>query len=206
MKKILIFTFIFVIIFSSVSFANSYEDLPPFPIDLYELACDTVNSSNPYYLLYKFNPKKEYQLAFFQHSNVYQTTEGWDYPYVRTREDNYVALFKLGESGWYQDLTRFVPAGENIGFSPLLNSVKLNSNFTIYDEQMTTVYFPYNPLPSNFFTVPPHKVVEMGMRGVIPDLVGKTLTILPVGFGLVLATLLIVLLVDYFKRYLLRSI
>lgn len=196
MKKISIFIIIFLLL---PSYIIAESNIPPFPIDLYEIACEEVRSDNPYYVLYKQDDV--IKLGFLNHNDVYHKASAGGSS-VYTRSANYVALFMLGENGWYRySMSSYVPAGNQIGFTPTRNTIKMNANFVIYDEQGENEMFPYNPLPSNFFQVSLHKVVEGEMMGMIPKLVGQTQKILPVGFGMLLGIVLVRSLKVYYRYF-----
>jgi len=166
MKKTMIFTLLFLLLFSSMSLANS-----EFPYMVED------NYGNIWYTKTRPYISADKKSLTTGTTNIYERYNTDGTLSIRTNEKDYLYRFTHRE------------------YKP--SDIK-NSNFDIlYSDG--TVFF-YQP----GLTIP--EVIHKETQKIIPDLVGQTLMILPVGFGIVSATLLITLLVGYFRRYRHRSI
>ena len=178
-KKILIFTSIFVFIFSSISFAVTDSEIYDF-IDRYP---------NPYIYKVVFPNNVIYvisspvRLEFGLSDKLDDGTpliSGKAFVIKKNTSDRYYILTNSGNVNSYTwELQHIVRSTRD--------RIGIEGDIDIYRWNGSSFFLP---TPSTFQR----------------DLVGQIQTILPVGFGILSATLLIPLLVVYFKRYLHRLI
>ena len=178
-KKIIIFTFIFVFLFSSISLAVTDTDIYEF-ID---------NYPNAYIYKIEFPSGSinvlsspvplDFDIADKLHDGTPLVT-GKAFVIKKTSSANYYRLGNTGTVHVENDNVLYIArsTSDRLGYEGDIDIYRWNgSSFFL-------------PTPSTFQR----------------DLVGQIQTILPVGFGILSATLLIPLLVVYFKRYLHRLI
>jgi len=164
LKKTIVFTILFLLIFSSFIFAS------PIPTNLkYDNYIIYKSSSGYTVLLNTDKPIVIGSFLFYSASN-YVLRDG-------------VFVY---ESSWSADKT----------FDKTMNIV--GSNYDVYDNSGNV-----------FFSQPEvtiQEIIQEETKKILPVLVGKTKTILPTGFGVLSAMLLIVLLTVYFRHFLHRSV
>jgi len=177
MKKILIFTIIFVIIFSSFSYAVSpnvvNEFIQNYPNDyIYRIVF-------PEEIIVHFSSPAELEFELIDTVDGRPLLSG---KALRINNPSRQPFYYLKINGKVERMTssyyNFFDTGNWKGYE---------GNIDIYRWNGSSFFLP---IPSTF----------------LRDLVGQILTILPVGFGIASAMLLVLLLVVYFRRYLHRLI
>ena len=169
MKKTIVFTIIFILVFSSFTFAS-----------------DTYNPSIHRYW-YKYG--SYYYVSDFQFI-VKKFESGW---YLNGPEGNSGYYFECNyENGQFVVVRKINGTNRGTGSLDLLRERITASNYDIVNITDNTVFFSKAGI---------REIIQEETVKILPDLVGKTKTILLVGFGLLFAMLLPTLLTTFFRRF-----